>query len=179
MLRKLIFITILTALLPLGAVFAGETAISQKPIIKNGMIIFAAYLGPEHTAMAPMLPGMARAADIHLETDLYASKHNKQGLEPGTWIPYLAITYHLSKQGSDWATAGPSVPMVASDGLHYGNNVKLDGPGKYTLTLHIEPPPYAGFSRHTDKEIGVAPWWEPFSVSWTFDWPGNGESSHR
>ena len=37
------------------------------------------------------------------------------------------------------------MPMVANDGPHYGDNVKLAGPGKYTLKLSIEPP---GASAH-------------------------------
>lgn len=161
----------LASLLATGTASAQETAISRKPIQKDGLIISAAYLGPEHLAMAPMLPGMDAPADIHLETDIFADKDNAQGLQPGTWIPYLSITYQVVKKGSDWSTFGRYIPMVASDGMHYGNNVKMDGPGSYTLSLHIEPPPYVGFMRHTDKEIGVAEWWAPFNVSWTFDYP--------
>ncbi len=172
--QKLIALAVAAALLPLTSAYAQETRIASKPLVKDGLIITAAYLGPEHLAMAPMLPGMHRPADIHLETDIFADKDNKQGLQPGTWIPYLTITYMMKKEGSSWSTVGRYMPMIASDGMHYGNNVKLDGPGKYTLALHIEPPPYAGFFRHTDPEIGVAPWWDPFDVSWSFDWKGNG-----
>ena len=68
--------------------------------------------------------------------------------------------------------------MVASDGPHYGDNVKLQGPGKYTLTLTISPPganPHAHFGRHTDKETGVGPWFEPFKVSYDFAFAGIGK----
>lgn len=170
---KLVTAIAIAALLPFASAFAKEHAVSHKPIVKNGMIISAVYLQPVH--MAPMLPGMDQAADIHLEADIHADKGNKQGFQPGAWIPYLTITYHISKKDSDWETSGPFMAMVASDGPHYGNNVKLHGPGKYTLTFHIEPPPYAGFLRHTSKQTGVAPWWKPFSVSWTFAWAGNGK----
>lgn len=152
--------------------FAQETHIGRTPIVKNGLILTAAYLGPEHLAMAPMLPGMTdKDADIHLETDIHTDKNNPQGLDPGLWMPYLTITYQITKKGSDWSTFGPSMPMIASDGFHYGNNVKLDGPGSYRLAIHVEPPPYNGFYRHTDKEIGVAQWWTPFDVAWDFNWP--------
>ncbi len=164
--------TALVATMAFGPALAQETRISHEPVMKNGLIISAAYLGREHAAMAPMMPGMMDApVDIHLETDIYADKGNKQGLQPGSWVPYLTITYQITKKGSSWSTFGPYMPMVANDGLHYGNNVKLDGPGTYDLKLNIEPPPYAAFYRHTDKEIGVAAWWAPFNVSWRFDWP--------
>ena len=34
---------------------------------------------------------------------------------------------------------GDMMPMVASDGPHYGDNVKLKGPGKYKVKLIIYP----------------------------------------
>lgn len=170
---KLILAAAVALLLPLGTAWAGETSVSHKPVVKNGMIISASYLQSVH--MAPMLPGMDAPADVHLEADIHADKDNKQGFQPGAWIPYLTVSYHLTKKGSDWQSYGPFMAMVASDGPHYGRNVKLDGPGKYTLTIFIEPPPYAGFFRHTDPETGVAPWWKPFHQQWQFVWAGNGK----
>jgi uncharacterized protein involved in high-affinity Fe2+ transport len=32
----------------------------------------------------------------------------------------------------------------------------------------VDPPSKGGMGRHSDPVTGVAPWWEPFSV--TFDW---------
>lgn len=172
MFRKLLLAGTMAALLPLAAAQARETLIG-KPVLKNGMILNAVYLQPVH--MAPEMPGMNRTADVHLEADIHADKDNAQGFQPGEWIPYLTISYTMSKQGSDWNTFGGFMPMTASDGPHYGHNVKLDGPGKYTLTMKIEPPPYAGFFRHTSKQTGVPAWWKPFTVSWTFVWAGNGK----
>ncbi|MDN5864240.1 MAG: iron transporter [Gammaproteobacteria bacterium] len=170
---KLVAALAVALLLPVATAQAKEHAVSHKPIVQNGMIISAAYLQPVH--MAPMLPSMEGTADVHLEADIHANKDNPQGFQPGAWIPYLTITYHLTKEDSDWKSFGPFMPMIANDGPHYGRNIQLDGPGKYTLTLFIEPPPAAGFYRHTDKETGVAPWWQPFTVSWTFVWAGNGK----
>jgi uncharacterized protein involved in high-affinity Fe2+ transport len=65
--------------------------------------------------------------------------------------------------------------MVANDGPHYGANVKLDGPGKYKLSYHVQPPPYQGFYRHTDKETGVGEWWTPFDIEWDFSYAGTGK----
>ncbi|MGH8226151.1 MAG: iron transporter [Gammaproteobacteria bacterium] len=172
MIRKLLLAGALAALLPFAPAHANETSIGN-PIVKNGLILHAVYLQPVH--MAPVLPGMKGNADVHLEADIHADKGNAQGFQPGEWIPYLTVSYLLEKKGSDWHNFGTFMVMTASDGPHYGQNVKLDGPGKYTLTLKIEPPPYAAFFRHTSKQTGAAPWWKPFNVSWSFVWAGNGK----
>ena len=43
------------------------------------------------------------------------------------------------------------------------------------MSVHMlfssEPPSRNGFFRHTDEASGVAPWWETFSVEWTFTYP--------
>jgi len=58
--------------------------------------------------------------------------------------------------------------MVARDGPYYADNLKLNGAGQYRLTYHLDPLVKHGFARHTDAATGVAAWWEPFEVSWTF-----------
>jgi uncharacterized protein involved in high-affinity Fe2+ transport len=80
--------------------------------------------------------------------------------------------------GSADVISGSFMPMVANDGPHYGDNVKLAGPGKYRLKLTIEPPgadPHAHFGRHVDKETGVGPWFRPFSVEYEFAYAGVGK----
>jgi len=167
------------AALSLGALLAsGVTTISAgeqpigDPVEKNGMEIAAVYLQP--TMMEPMLPGMGKA-DIHLEADIHALKGNNNGFGEGEWMPYLDISYTITKKGSDWSITGHFMPMVASDGPHYANNIKLDGPGKYHLKYHIKPPAYNGFYRHTDKETGVGAWWVPFDLEWDFAFVGVGK----
>lgn len=175
MIRRLFVTVALAAILPLSLAQAKETSLG-KPIVKNHMIIHAVYLQP--VSMSPAIPGLESNpahADVHLEADIHAGKNEPHGFQPGAWMPYLTVSYHLSKKGSNWQDLGTFMAMTANDGPHYGANVKLDGPGKYTLTLKIEPPPYAGFFRHTSKQTGVPAWWKPFSVSWTFAWAGNGK----
>ena len=66
------------------------------------------------------------------------------------------------------------MPMVASDGPHYGDNVKLKGPGKYKVKFIIYPPSAkentAGnhFGRHTDRATGVRPWFKAVEAEWEF-----------
>ena len=95
---------------------------------------------------------------------------------PGS--PTSASRYEITKAGSAQKIAGELMPMVASDGPHYGDNVKLAGPGKYTLKLSIAPPggsAHAHFGRHTDKETGVGPWFKPFTLQYEFTYAGTGK----
>lgn len=159
-----------------GAVFALEYPIG-KPQIRDGMEIAAVYLQP--IAMEP--PGMmrdAKTSDIHLEADIKATDKNANGFADGTWIPHLVVRYELSKTGSKDVMSGAMMPMVANDGPHYGDNVKLAGPGKYRLKLTVAPPgsdPQSHFGRHTDKETGVGPWFKPFTVEYEFTYAGVGK----
>ena len=66
--------------------------------------------------------------------------------------------------------------MVANDGPHYGDNVKLLGPGKYQLTFTVLPPSgHASLGRHTDKETGVEPWFERCELQYEFVYAGIGK----
>src|SRR5690606_23153496 len=129
------------------------------PVERGGMEIGAVYLQP--IEMDP--PGVMRPAkdsDIHLEADIHATADNPTGFPEGEWMPYLVVKYELRKQGSDKAESGMLMPMVANDGPHYGDNVKLDGPGRYRLKYTIAPPSadhMSHFGRHVDKETGVGP----------------------
>jgi uncharacterized protein involved in high-affinity Fe2+ transport len=148
-----------------------------KPQIRNGMEIAAVYLQPVSMEPAGMMRD-AKASDIHLEADVKATDKNGNGFADGTWIPYLEIRYELVKQGSSDKIAGTMMPMVASDGPHYGDNVKLAGPGRYRLKLSIAPPgrdPHSHFGRHVDKETGVGAWFEPFTVEYDFAFAGVGK----
>ena len=151
------------------AAFAREFFVGG-PVHKNDMEIVGNYLvGIE---MAPMTHDMPQGSDvIHLEADAHATADNVYGYPDGAWIAYLTINYSLTKQGSDWKASGTLKPMTAKDGPHYADNVKMSGPGTYTVTYSFSPPEANGFYRHIDKETGVPAWWEPFSESFTFTYP--------
>lgn len=146
-----------------------------KPQIHAGMEVSAVYLQP-----VPMEPtGMMRApadSDVHLEADVKAQSDNANGFPDGTWIPYLDVHYRLAKQGGGQAIEGMLMPMVANDGPHYGDNVKLAGPGKYRLTVTVAPPGASShFGRHTDRETGVGSWFKPFTLDYDFTFTGLGK----
>jgi periplasmic iron binding protein len=160
-----------------GAIAAGRTI--GQPIEHNELVLVVRYIqavtmdgmeGMDHSAHAGHggAPG-----DAHLEAVVYASKNSKNGFQPGEWVPYLDIRYEAAKDGSAWKGTGQLIPMLASDGPHYGTNLQLDGPGKYHLKLKVAPPSPAVFPRHTDKETGAAEWWPPFTEEFDFTFVGS------
>ena len=148
-----------------------------KPQTQGGMEVAAVYLQP--IEMDP--PGMMRDAkesDVHLEADIKAAKDNRNGFAQGDWVPFLGVSYELSKDGDAAPLSGMLMPMVANDGPHYGDNVKLEGAGKYRLKLTVSPPggnQHAQFGRHVDKETGVGAWFKPFTVEYDFVYAGTGK----
>lgn len=148
-----------------------------KPKIQSGMEISAIYLQP--IKMEPnTIMRKSEESDIHLETDIRAIADNQNGFAEGDWIPYLVIKFNLNKIGSNKLINGNMMPMVANDGPHYGDNIKLDGPGKYKLKITIAPPTanqYIHFGRHIDKETGVNPWFKPFTLQFEFVFAGVGK----
>ena len=150
------------------------------PEQRFGMEIAAVYLQP--VRMEP--EGMMRSAeqsDVHMEADIRALDINANGFSEGDWIPYLHVKYEVTKEGGGSPISGDFMAMVANDGPHYGDNVKLMGPGKYHVKYTIYPPnapenPDGGhFGRHTDRLTGVRPWFETFSVEYDFIYAGIGK----
>ena len=161
---------VITGFMGAPAVFAAEHPAGEA-ITMNGLQIAAVYLQP--IEMEPRGMGLPAAqADVHLETDIHAVQGNKNGFGAGEWMPNLTISYTLENTDTGAKQDGTFMAMVASDGPHYGQNVKMMGVGNYKVTFHIEPPPKAGMYRHTDAETGVGPWWKPFDVSYNFKYVG-------
>ncbi|MDR3516976.1 MAG: iron transporter [Azospirillaceae bacterium] len=159
-----------------SAASAKEYPIGEAKTVQ-GMELGAVYLQP--IEMDP--PDVMRPAadsDVHLEADIHAVKDNATGFPEGEWLPYLVVKYKLSKVGTTETLSGDLMPMVANDGPHYGDNVKMMGAGKYELELTILPPTanaHAHFGRHVDKETGVGPWFTPITVDYDFTYAGVGK----
>ena len=149
-----------------SAASAGEFYVGE-PVVKSGLQIVPNYLlGIE---MAGMVPGMEMGKDaVHLEADVHATKNEAHGLPEDTWIPDLTIQYVLTKTGSSFKKTGQLRAMIAKDGFHYANGVKMGGPGTYHLTYLISAP---AIYRHVDKATGVGAWWAPIKADWTFKYP--------
>ncbi|MDR2352192.1 MAG: iron transporter [Deltaproteobacteria bacterium] len=141
-------------------------------------------VGPLHIAGVYFQPvdmepagvgGLPKAqSDMHLEADISANENNDLGYGAGDFIPNLTVRYIAEKKGSGKKIEGVFMPMSASDGPHYGNNVKLDGAGEYKITFIIESPEKQDYLLHVDKETGVTGrfWKDPIVVSWDFNWSG-------
>lgn len=149
--------------LPAGAAGFREYPIGDE-VEQSGLRIAAVWLPPIH--MAGMKPGEGMNM-IHLEADIRALEANINGFGKDEFVPYLKISYQIVPSAGGTTLEGEMGPMVARDGLHYGANIFMPGPGKYRLVYRINPPS-AELGRHDDPITGVAPWWEPFEIS--FDW---------
>jgi uncharacterized protein involved in high-affinity Fe2+ transport len=174
LLSRLLMLALLGAALAAPPALAREVPIG-KPVKLAGLEVAAVYLQP--IEMDP--PGMMRAAaesDIHLEADIKATAGNRNGFSDGEWVPALVVAYEITKLDGGQKITGDMMPMVANDGPHYGDNVKLAGAGRYRLTVSVAPPGEAQhFGRHVDKETGVGPWFKPFQVTHEFTFAGTGK----
>jgi Uncharacterized protein probably involved in high-affinity Fe2+ transport len=135
-----------------AAVAALSATAAEYPIgkhqIQGGMEIGAVYLQP--ITMEP--EGMMRKAsdsDFHLGSRHPRGQEQSDGFAEGDWMPYLQVRYELTKAGSNQTQKGDMMAMVANDGPHYGDNVKLQGPGKYHLKT--------GRSADANRPHGVRP----------------------
>ncbi|OIQ60837.1 34 kDa membrane antigen precursor [Moorella thermoacetica] len=137
----------------------------------EGLKIAAVYFQPVSMEPADKAGLPPDRADIHLEADIAATPDNKYGFGVGEWVPYLTIKYRLKNLNNGQEAEGTFMPMNASDGPHYGANVKMPGAGKYELTYLIESPEKQDYLLHTDRETGVAGrfWKKPIEVKWEFN----------
>jgi uncharacterized protein involved in high-affinity Fe2+ transport len=123
--------------------------------------------------MEPASAGLAASqSDIHIEADISALE-NELGYGVGDFVPNLTVRYELS-QASGWKSEGTFMPMNASDGPHYGANVKLNGVGEYKVVFLIQNPEAQGYVLHVDKTTGVTGrfWGEPLRAEWNVAYPG-------
>jgi uncharacterized protein involved in high-affinity Fe2+ transport len=180
--KKCVFLLICALVLSASAAFAAAPAPGEETAGFEEFPLGDEYdVGPLHIAGVYFQPvdmepsGMggipASQADMHLEADISAAAGNNLGYGAGDFVPNLTVRYKVEKAGGR-VIEGTFMPMNASDGPHYGNNVKLDGAGKYRITFIIESPEKQGYLLHVDKETGVEGrfWTKPIEVSWDFDY---------
>ncbi|MDR3175473.1 MAG: iron transporter [Desulfovibrio sp.] len=152
-----------------------EAGFTEYPLgdeqIVGPLQVAGVYFQPVDMEPASLGGLAASQSDMHLEADISAAEGNKLGYGAGDFVPNLTVKYRAVKKGGK-TIEGSFMPMSASDGPHYGNNVKLDGPGDYKITFIIDNPEKQGYLLHVDKETGVTGrfWKEPLQVSWDFTW---------
>lgn len=126
----------------------------ETPIFEDEEIGFlnvsAVYFQP-----VPMSGGNGNIEDfnIHLEADISALE-NTVGFGVGDWVPYLTVDYEVTGSDGNVAASGTFMEMSASDGPHYGANVKLPNADTYKLKFTIHSPEENGYLLHTDAETG-------------------------
>jgi uncharacterized protein involved in high-affinity Fe2+ transport len=153
---------------------AGAAGFEEFPIgddqIVGPLNVAGVYFQPVDMLPAGQAGLPASQSDMHMEADISAAEGNNLGYGVGDFVPYLTVKYRIQKQGGK-LIEGTFMPMSASDGPHYGANIKLDGAGKYKITFIVENPEKQGYLLHVDKETGVDGrfWTKPLEVSWNFD----------
>ena len=139
-----------------SATAPGDAAgFTEIPIFEDEKVEFinvsAVYFQP-----VPMAPGQEtidKENEIHLEADVSALE-NKLGYGTGDWVPYLTIDYLVSDKDGKEVAKGTFMPMSASDGPHYGANIKMGESGSYKLKFTIHSPAEKGYLIHSDAETG-------------------------
>ena len=136
------------------------------------LTVGAVYFQP--IDMEPSSMGLKAAdASFHLEADIHANqKGTELGYGKGDFVPDLTVNYEIiNNANNETVGSGTFMQMNASDGPHYGANVKLDKAGAYKLVLKIESPEKKGWMLHVDPETGVTGrfWTEPLEVTFP-DW---------
>ena len=141
-----------------------------EDVERNQLTISAVWLPSVQMDAGPMSAG---TDVIHLEADVRAIAGNRHGFAKDEFISYLTVNYKVEPaSGGPALHAGEMIPMIASDGQHYGTSIDMPRAGKYRLTYTIQPPSSKGMGRHHDPATGVPPWWEPFSVEFAWDYEG-------
>lgn len=121
--------------------------------------------------MEPAGESLAPAdSDFHLEADISALA-NDLGYGTGDFVPYLTVDYEIwNEDESTLVQEGSFMPMNASDGPHYGNNIALAEAGTYVVKFIINAP--TDYLLHVDAETGITGrfFTEPLVAEWTWDY---------
>lgn len=156
----------------------GSAGFTEVPIgdeVEEGpLTIGAVYFQP--VDMEPAGNSLSKEeADCHIEADIHANKKGTElGFGVGEFVPYLKVKCTLQKVGSDKVQEIAFMPMNASDGPHYGANVKFEeGLGRYKVKYEISAPGNE-YLLHVDKETGVEGefWTDPIETEWEMEWTG-------
>jgi uncharacterized protein involved in high-affinity Fe2+ transport len=161
---------------PASMVNPGEEAGFEEFPLGDEIELFPLNVAGVYFQPVDMLPAgkslPAAEADMHMEADIAALEGNGLGYGAGDFVPNLTVRYEIVKSDSDWKIDGTFMPMNASDGPHYGANLKLDGAGTYNIKFVILSPESQDYLIHVDQETGVPGrfWNQPLVAEWDFDW---------
>ncbi|MBJ7553831.1 iron transporter [Marinomonas spartinae] len=104
-----------------------------------------------------------------------ANAYNPNGYITNDFIPFCKVTFEVKKVGTSWHQSFIAPMRLTQTGPEYGQATVLDGAGQYQWTVHYQSPRANGFYRHIDKATGVAPWWKPFDLTYSFSLDSQGK----
>jgi uncharacterized protein involved in high-affinity Fe2+ transport len=157
----------------LVAVSPAEAAVIGGPLLRDGLEIVPSMQSGVELDRSPNPVGRSPDA-VFLVADVHAAKSDAHGFGEHAFIPYLSVSYLLTKDDAPtFKKSGLLYPVAARSGPHYAAATELAGPGTYHLTYIVSPPSAHGMLRQTDKAGGVPDWWKPINASWTFAYPQN------
>ena len=148
-----------------GATMVGTTMKQVAQTTWQGMRIAAAFMSPPvaftvWNGTRQVLVEPRRSQDVHFMVVL-------SDAQTGERIPYASVDATIADPKGKVVYTARQWPMLSrSMGLHYGNNVALPGPGRYSLTLLIGPP---AVGRHPEYQ---KVWLVPHKVRLSFRWKG-------
>lgn len=137
----------------------------------EGISVTPVYFQSVDMVPTGLMPG-SNESDIHLEADVKAIKGNKTGFGIEEFIPYITAKYEVKDSNGATVSEGAMMPMNASDGPHYGINIKMPDAGKFDLKFVFESPEKQGYVLHSDKVTGVEGrfWKKPIEMEWDFNY---------
>lgn len=128
----------------------------------------------EHGSMA--MPA-ASDSDMHFEVDVATTEEATEwGYEADQFLPYLEIRAVVTNTDTgEEIDLGTMMPMIASDGPHYGNNISL-APGNYDVLVTVASPA-DDFMLHTGNDTsGVTGRFWTDSLTFEFkNWQWDGQ----
>jgi uncharacterized protein involved in high-affinity Fe2+ transport len=160
-----------------GTTISAPAAAIGGPLIREGLEIIPSTEPPtqlDHQFSAVVADTVFLVADVH------ATKDQAHGFAEHAFIPYLTISYSLTKEGAPtFKRVGLLFPVATKSGPRYVGSAEMAGTGTYHLTYIVSPPSSHGMMRETGNEEGVPDWWKPINVSWNFAYPGSNTMSAK
>jgi uncharacterized protein involved in high-affinity Fe2+ transport len=139
------------------------------PIEVGPLDVVGVYFQP--VDMEPHQGLSAAESDIHMEADISALASNDLGYGAGDFVPFLTVDYEITGPDKK-VNSGTFMPMNASDGPHYGANLKMGEAGTYHVKFIIHSSAENGHMVHTDATTGVTGrlWTDPLTAEWDFEY---------
>ena len=128
-------VTMMGSMLTVAAADDAAAGFQEYPIWEDEEVGFINVSGV-YFQPVPMSGGNENYEDydLHFEADVSAME-NDLGYGVGDWIPYMTVNYEIIGSDGETAAEGTFMPMAASDGPHYGANIKLPEADTYSVKL--------------------------------------------